>query len=69
MKAHRAMNLHDALMLAMELRCEVRPVLGTGECDVVPPTGGKRLRFNVRKKDAPAKLVSLLRRLEKAGQR
>jgi hypothetical protein len=68
-KAHRAMNLDDAMTYARKLGCDVHNVDGTGEAVVVAPDREARVRFNVRKKDAPPQLVTLLRRLEKAVRR
>jgi len=59
----RNINLREALREAERLGCRVEEARGTGEIVVSHPQFG-RTRVNRRKKNTPAKLVTLLRRAE-----
>lgn len=60
----RNISLREALKAARGLGCSTEIATGTGEVIVTPPRPHRRLRINCRRKDATAKLVTLLRRLE-----
>lgn len=55
------MSLREALAEARRLGLVVRPVNRTGELAVVF-AGDVQMRVNARRKDAPHKLVTMLRR-------
>ena len=61
MKPRGVPRLRDAVALAVARGLVVREVPHHGEVIVYRP-GGRQLRVNVRRKDAPARLLTLVRR-------
>ena len=57
-------NRRDALALAARLGAVVKHMPATGEVKVI--WGGKTIRVNNRKKDAPRELVVLLKRMRES---
>jgi hypothetical protein len=57
-------NLRESLALASRLGCSVRPINRTGEVRVLPPSGGKPVTVNARRKDSPRSLLVMVRRFD-----
>lgn len=58
-------NLREALREAEDLGCTVRHIIRTGELTITPPWGGKWIRINMRRKDAPRSLTTLLGKIRR----
>lgn len=65
MEVHRNMSLRDALRVARDHGCEVRSKSSNGEVVIWSPDKMSHVTHNCRRKDASARLISLLRRVTK----
>lgn len=63
-RSHTGANLRDAIKAAIDLGCQVWVARRTGEYVVRHDVG--RCRVNLRRKDAPRSLTSLLNRIQRA---
>lgn len=61
-------HFKDAIKLAVDLGCEVRPINRTGETLIRHPSVERALKLNNRRKDCARCLVVLLRRLSDARE-
>ncbi len=69
LEIHSGMNLREALEVAEELGCTVRPRRGTGEFIVSHPRWGRTIRVSRGRRDCPRLLTVLLRQLLTAHAR